>query len=302
MAKKRKYINKNHHSHKKKQISESKEPVKKKLNGVLDKGWKRVAALLLILGGIASFIAIQNEWLKSSKKKFEEQTTESGSLNPPKLNYSNSQYSQISNDGFKFFIPRIPPNFDSKTNKRFPPIIGLHVIDFNINNPIYVDCGNRIFYLTPQYFHKGVDILKTLGDSCSNTSLILGLKGDRLYISTEFKRLQNEETMGIIEYNHWTLFKENILTYRYNDTMLEVRDKQNKIAFSIKYGQTSMMRTKKGPPFNGVIIRGYFLGDTSLTVINSQPGFFRGCFLKSDPNWKQKAAVEISKIKSLWNN
>lgn len=275
------------------------EPPKSKLRSFLDRTWKIITAIILIIGGIASYISIKNS-LKPPEQQFEEQNTESGNLKPPKLNYSDSQRSQIANDGIKVFVSSTPPIYATKIDKRLPPVIGIHVTDFNIDNPIYVECGDKMFYLEAGAFYKGVDVLKTLGDSCSNTTLILGLKDDRLYISTEFKRLQNEETMGVIEYNHWTLYKDNILKYRYNDTMLEVSDKQNKIAFSIKYGHTSM-QLSKGNLVNGVVLAGYFLGDTSITVINSRQESFRTCFFKSDPNWKQKASVKISKIKSLWN-
>lgn len=71
--------------------------------------------------------------------------------------------------------------------------------------------------------------------------------------------------------------------------MLEVRDKQDKIVFAIKYSNWS------GSP--GVAISGYFIGDTSVSIINTSLNdniASVNCIQKSDVDWKQKALNHIN--------
>ncbi len=64
----------------------------------------------------------------------------------------------------------------------------------------------------------------------------MAVKDNRMYVSIEFKDLLKEETVGVIEYNHWKLYKYNLLDFHNDDNRLEVIDKQNNIVFSIRNG------------------------------------------------------------------
>lgn len=113
--------------------------------------------------------------------------------------------------------------------------------------------------------------------------------------------------MGVIEFNHWKLFKANITDFPHNDSMLEVRDKQYKIAFSIQYKDDNGIIWNAGNgyyPAAEVTIKGYFIGDTSIAIVNtkfSDTTSFK-CIPKSDPKWKEKASVSISRIKSIFKS
>jgi hypothetical protein len=82
-----------------------------------------------------------------------------------------------------------------------------------------------------------------------------------------------------------------------------VRDKQNQIVFSIKYGTLEADFNHEGHPTQGAIIKGYFIGDTAIAIIPDtfseyQKGQY--CISKSDSNWKQKAQMLISQISSIF--
>ena len=109
--------------------------------------------------------------------------------------------------------------------------------------------------------YTGVNLFAPLFTGCTDSKLILGLKDSRIYVSVEFKDLKKEETIGIIEFNHWKLYKENTFDFDNTDEKLQVKDKQNNIVFSIEYD------TKPGddPQIN---INGYFINPKAVLVVS----------------------------------
>ncbi|MGN6355081.1 MAG: hypothetical protein ACTHLB_16945, partial [Parafilimonas sp.] len=55
----------------------------KGLKGFLKKSRLAISAIILVSGGVASWIAIRNEWFKSDKEKADEETIWQGNLKPP---------------------------------------------------------------------------------------------------------------------------------------------------------------------------------------------------------------------------
>jgi hypothetical protein len=155
--------------------------------------------------------------------------------------------------------------------------------------------GRTAWLIDGSAFYRGIEIFPSKV-FCDDYKLVLGAKEDKLYVSAEFKDLEKEEMMGIIEFNHWKLYKENVFSFNNDDETLEVRDKQNNIAFAISYGRLVHMK--------GVLVSGYFIGDSSTMVLRTNiegPKDTQFCILKSDPAWKNRVMTEISKQRSYFN-
>src|SRR5678809_1081893 len=58
---------------------------KKGIARFFDNTWAVIGAIILLIGGLASWIAIENEWFKSPEKKFKEETSVEGDLKAPAL-------------------------------------------------------------------------------------------------------------------------------------------------------------------------------------------------------------------------
>ena len=131
-------------------------------------------------------------------------------------------------------------------------------------------------------------------------------KDDRLYVSAKFLDLENEFEIGEMNYNCWSLYKENLLDYHYDDEKLEVLDKRGNIVFSIAYenlGDPNSTADKY------VVIAGYFISPSKLLVLNNLEYFNKGrhvddhsheLFNKSDTGYKANALKEIRKIRSIF--
>jgi hypothetical protein len=250
---------------------------------------KRKAGFWTITTGIiaiVSLITYRNDIKKlfqSPKEKFEEEKTVQGDLIA----------SDSKSKGYK--ILEIPPIFSTEAmkNHSYPPVKGIIVPDLKPGGQVYLLVGRMMYIISAEYFYKGIAIVNPF-NNCGYIKLELAAREDRLFISTEFRDLEKEEIMGIIEFNRWKLFKENILTFNNDDDRLEVRDKQNRIAFSIKFGETFRQI---------VVINGYLIGDSSAMVMRADPGDPPDtivCFQKADSNWRNKVKAEANLIKSIF--
>ena len=90
--------------------------------------------------------------------------------------------------------------------------------------------------------------------NCENPiNLKFKLKNDRLYVSAIFKHFRNSELIGIINYDYWALYKDNIANFTSDDQSLKVIDKQNNVVFDIQFVVP-----------NTVVINGYNVGDYQI--------------------------------------
>jgi hypothetical protein len=251
---------------------------------LFNKSWKVILGIGVLCGIFASLPTIKEIFLTQHEKHIKAHFYE-GDIQAPifkeniKANYSLSE--SIPN----FTIPKVIDNY--------PLIKGIPI---KKQSYTFVFVSGYIFTCFEQDLHNGIDIFNPLFTPCSSSHLFLAVKDNRLYVSVEFKDLEKEETIGIIEFNHWKLYKENVLDYNDKDpTKLEVKDKQNNIVFSLKYSDDTNM----------VWISGYFIGSKSIIVMPNDPYKSKSinpyCVLKADSNWKKKALEEITLIKSIYN-
>ncbi len=265
----------------------------------LTKIWKTALIIFAIMAAVTSIIAIKNEWFKSDKEKADEQTIYQGKLNPPEFSQPNHPTLSQKDEPREFFIDSAS-FYRNNSNDKYPKVLGINLKDATSQSSIYIKFGGNIFNIPTQLFYRGVNVLNPSMYSirnyfCNGGSLILGIKNNRMYVSTEFKALQNEQTMGIIEFNHWKVYKENALEYPLqNDTMFEVRDKQNKIAFAIKYGRIDNHDENQ----NGVTINGYFINDSCIIISDRSNTILS--IPKTEKDWKLQASDPISKIESIF--
>ncbi len=175
-------------------------------------------------------------------------------------------------------------------NHLYPNIRGILIPNVERLPEIEIRMGAMIIQLPVNFFRVGVNILGLSPYTiCADRELVLGVKDNRLYVSTEFKDLQKEEVIGNIEFNHWKLYKPNFLDFRNDDHKLEVRDKQGYIVFSIHFAAP-----------NKLIVQGYFIGANAIATVNNITDAF--CYDKSNPHWRDSAINRISKMKSIFND
>lgn len=255
----------------------------------LKKSWKIIAGLGVVLGIILSISPLHDLFL-SPKEKYEKETFVQGDLKAPVF----AQRFNLHQKDLPYTISTVPPLF-IKTNIRSnePIIRGILIKDYNKNGFAIVGISGYIFSCFRNDLDRGIDIFNPVFSGCGlDTHLILAVKNERMYVSAEFKDLQKEELIGSIEFNHWKLYKPNMLDFNNDDEKLEVKDKQNHIVFSIKYESY------------GIYISGYFIGPSSIIVLPNDPKKSKSknplCLTKLDPNWKQKALDEISVIQSIF--
>jgi hypothetical protein len=275
-------------------VQSKQEPAKVK--NKLSKFWKVVTGLSIVLGIIVSYPIIR-EMFMTQKEKFDKENVIEGDLKPPKVE-------DLELGERKYTLSEIPPEFKTAPliDSTYPKIKGIYIPSFDTlqTSDFPVIFGTTIISCKATDFYKGINIFNVLFKDCLDTKFTLGIKENRLYVSTVFKDIQNEQVIGVIEYNHWKLYKSNLLTFQNDDSRLEVRDKQNNVVFSIMYGELD-----KDARY--VIISGYFLNNSSVLIIpnskndHSKHLFENFCILKTDSAWKTKAYDRIDSIKSVFD-
>jgi hypothetical protein len=127
---------------------------------------------------------------------------------------------------------------------------------------------------------------------CEATHIVFAMKDRRVYISLEIKSIVNDETLAIIEFNHWKLFKDNLLRFKNDDERLEVRDRHDNVALALKYVGSSTIE-----------ISGYFIGSVSVLVLGKDKTLQSDstCFWKKSPIWRVDAEKRIQSIHSIFS-
>jgi len=271
----------------------------------IKKGW---LIFWLILGGLITVSTGIRNW--PDVKAF---------FSSPKQNFDKKQFSEgnlngtLVDDSIPWNV-ETPMIFNSNPiNSGYPKINGIYIPKFNDpsflkKGKVSIKIGSRIILCPAKVLLYPQNLLNFAYKQCAIGPLLtFGVKDSRMYVAAEFKDLQNEQTIGIIEYNHWKLCNKNLLTFSDSDSTLEVRDNQNYVAFSIKY----FTHGDWPPDRAGVEICGYLMDPTSILIMGSQLEVFdtinggnytsaeKGCISKSLPNWKKLAEIEINKIRSI---
>lgn len=244
-------------------------------------GFWAIAGVIVGVAGILSAIfypEIRN-YISSPQERYHNTTFTEGNLKMPLIDTTAISLP---------YTEGIPMNFSIPADNSLPKIHG--ILLKNLDNKPYLDLflGNTLCPLPVNDLKKGMGI-----PLCNSSYILFGIKDSRLYVSVEFKDLQNEQTIGIIEFNHWKLYNPNLFDYNSTDTSLEVIDKQNNIAFSIYYEEKNLSK------LNLVYISGYFIGPRSITILgcSKEPKKrIDTCLSKNKLDWKIIAQEQIAKI------
>jgi len=242
----------------------------------LTKWWVVLLGIISLLGAIPTYNEIKEKYFTSETKKYEDNNFVEGKISPyATVEYTESMFNRL----------EVKPIFSSFNIKLQPAIHGIR-IKFDENGLLYFYVAGYYFWCPKNILENGISLhLPNACDSISVLSLIS--KQDRLYVSCQFNDLQKEEYVGSMDYDHWRLFKPNLLDFQSDKDgrFLQVEDRQNNVIFSIHYWKNST-----------VFIAGYFITPTSIIVIPNNLKRLQihpYCIDKSDPNWKQKALQEI---------
>lgn len=254
-------------------------------------GWKIIAAVCIIIGGIASYIVIKNEY-RTDKEKFDSEHLVQGELKPNKI--TNNPYNG-------YTILDKPPNFNLNVNlnSRLPKIKGILLRKPNAKMIIF-GFGHVMVAIDMANLYKGIRFDIPYQSSCGSESISFGINDGRVYTSVKFNDLVNDECIGWIEYNHWNVYKEQLIEYpKSDDDRLEVRDKRHNIVFSIRY------HLAEGDTMDSIFINGYFKDFSSISVLSSTAFLYKKkdidtCIPLTDMLWKQKSIKLIDSIATIF--
>lgn len=250
--------------------------------------WKITLLVFSIAGGLVAIISIYDRCKSPQLKMLDE--FDEGDLKPDKISTKRATEETIR------FLKYSPLISDEKTNgDTLPRIFGLKIKNIE-SNGIFLNIGNTVMPVTLPQLSNGIEVSIPIHGNFSCSSLRFGYKDERIYISTEFSDLQKEETIGIIEYNHWKLFKKNRLIFYNDERRLEVRDLQNNIVFGIEYKQDFGKN-------NWVYVSGYFISPETVSIIatdSTRRTDTDTCISKSSDSWKVKSATLIKNIKTFF--
>ena len=212
--------------------------------------WSIISGFALIVGVLANWEPIM-KLIRSPKQNFENEKLKKGTLYPPKIkrNYPPS------------IVDAYEQKFVDTSIARYPKIIGIKLDSLGPKDYITFHLGNFQEIYDVDSVYKGVDLFKSrMGpfDAISPIKLFFGIKNFRLYVKTEFKDLEHEETIGIIQFNHWKLYRDNMLTSNNDDLRLEVYDKSNRVVFGIRY---------EGG--HDVYLTGYFIDEDAVYILKN---------------------------------
>jgi len=266
--------------------------------------WGVIGGIGLISGILANWEPIKKMFL-TQHESYENEKFVTGDLKLPKNDSVNkntgphfNSSASLSGD-FKrksYSILNEKPFFPTPSFDRSRPLIkGIWLKGVNKTDVVFVFISGYLFTCFKEDLEQGIDIFNPAFKDCIATHLYLALKGERLFVSVEFKDLLKEETIGVIEYNHWRLYVPNMFDFKNDDERLEVLDKQHNIVFSIVQAPKDEL---------GVFISGYFIGPKSIVVMPNNPKKSKSanpiCIDKADPLWKAKALEEIELIKTIF--
>jgi hypothetical protein len=258
-----------------------------------DKYWPWLLVVSVLLGILANVDKIKPHF-QSDQKNFENVTTLQGKIKGP----------EFSND--YFLTKEAPIIFKSNPMPSVHPLRGIYIGDIYKKGVIHVQAGSSLFDVTAQELALGLPILcPGIVDDKNPKCYIKAIARDnRLFFYCIFKDYLLDTEIGVMEYDHWKLYTDNIRGFEPGEYSLEVRDKHGNIVFSIQYYEA----------LNLIKINGYFLTDKAIYVFNSYKDFKEllpgtdlvpdaakqtQIILRADSSFKQKAEAATFQVQSL---
>lgn len=253
------------------------------------KWWNITIAIITVVGGlIGIFSAVPGlrDLFSTHEEKRLRETTKTGELKPPPVPWQLLDH---------------PPEFHSENpGSSHPKIKGLYFKDLE-KKYIYINYGGIGYITEGSKLYKGLKLFvpKPAVDSFRNATavpldIILAAKDDRIYVSATIRELDQGRVIGVIDFNRWVLYDDTYLCSKNDDSKLEVRDKQDKVALSLNLQPSQI---------NILSISGYFLGDSTCLVLRSsgQGSGDTVLFIPTDgPDWKKRVGAEASKIQPMY--
>ncbi len=235
--------------------------------------WKFFSIALTVIVsffGIISGYEPAKRVFMSGEQKIEDDNFYHNDLKPPKI-----EEGKINESFLHSFNDTV-----THTQHFFPGILLEHL---SKKDPtIQFDMGKMSYGIPKAWLDTGFSILHFICNVCRDVDLKIGIRGKRLYVSTKFNTLVNDELLGEIRYNHWDISKSNQLGIKYDDERLQVQDKNGNLALAVKYVGG-----------NEVSIEGYFTSLVDVMVLGKVGnGLGFQCVSKNSAAWK----TEVSKL------
>ncbi len=263
-------------------------------------------------GGLVAILTIPiavrqlQQHFEKPHDRFLRENTDTGRLHSPRISESRGTADEdlAATASTKAVVDSVA---DMQTDTmRLPKIEGILIRNADSDKVLTFVLGNGLQTYTMTELRKGVEILGQ-SSTCKVPKLFLKLIADRLFVSTTFRDLNTRQTIGVIEYNKWTLYRGRFDDWKDTATKLEVYDTQHNIVFSIEF------REYRPDGFRSpiVAIGGYFLGADAVVVHPNAPfretgGIYydrpSGCFSLNDSGWREKAQTSIDKMTTVFRS
>ncbi len=163
----------------------------------------------------------------------------------------------------------------------------------NENSQVLLQFGSLESSLSLEKLRRGIAISPMSLANCEKvkkrkdpTKFFIFLEGDRLYVSTSFLELTNDEIIGTINKEHLKVSSGNLSAFRSEDNLFEVLDGQENVVFNMQFTKPDLL-----------VIQGYFISSDCIYVAVEHK-------IYSDykaGNYIEKALPEIRQIKKLYN-
>ena len=248
--------------------------------------------IAIILAVISLIVVVKykdpiRNFFQPPKDKFVTQKPVTVDIHPPKLQPGKLDVSSIK-------LQEQPPVFYTEPFKsNYPAINGIRLRTYDSSGFTVFGIGNTALPFYNPDLERGIEFSIGNQSGCPDHKISLFLKNMKMYVAAEFKDFEKEEVMGVMEYNHWKEYKDNIGDFKNDEFGLEVKDKQGKVAFSICCGYG-----------NVVYIAGYFINHRSVMVVQNNyqktKEQFR-CISKKDSDWRKRAEYEVGILKSIFD-
>jgi hypothetical protein len=163
----------------------------------------------------------------------------------------------------------------------------------NKNSHILLQFGNIESSVSLENLRRGIGMSPMSLTNCEKIkngkdpiNFFIFLEMDRLYVTTNFRELANDEIIGTVNKKHLKVLSGNLFAFSSEDNFFEVLDGQENVVFNMRFTKPDLL-----------VIQGYFISADCIYVAAENK-------IYSDHkvgNYIEKALPEIRQIKKLYN-